>query len=263
MSWIGDLFSSVSGGAGSALGGLPFDLYGAGAADRANRRSMQKQYDLGVQFDSTAIQRRVADAEKAGVHPLFALGASPAQGPSLSVVPSEKGEAFRAVSRSIGNRLTPMDRALQMAQLESYKASSYKDRATADYYASEAARVKQQSFQTGPAPPDSVQGKPDEVTSARKGVPSQTAGEHPGVNTYIGPFGWRWSVPDTGGQGLGETFENMGEIAGGPLALVYTYLANLEDALINEKKRTGRGSANRRVLEYFSKSIKKYPSRGR
>lgn len=223
MSWIGDLFSSVA--TGGIQAGL--DLYGGGAADRANRRAMQKQYDLGVQFDSTAIQRRVADAEKAGVHPLFALGASPAQGPSLSVVPSEKGEAFRAVSRSIGNRKTPAERAFEMVQLEEMKSRTALNFAQASAIASDQARLGQQSNTTGPLPPGTVKDVASEQISSKEDDPATQAGDLLGFRKMlIGRRGGYMMVPDPQSS---EIFENLGPL-GWVLGAALTTHKNVEEA---------------------------------
>lgn len=236
--WLGDLFSNVVQGASGALGGLPFDLYGAGAADRANRRAMQKQYDLGVQFDSTAIQRRVQDAEKAGVHPLFALGASPAQGPSLSVVPSEKGEAFRSVSRSIANKMSPMDKALQMAQLKVLEAQASKDFAMAQSYSSEYAMNGQRTNTTGAAPVGAVDVIPKQITSRSPHQMYLSAGVDPAMQEVQVPSGGTRFVPS---KAMAEIYEALGEILG-PLQAGYDMV---------------QATINRRAEKYFGNKLYK------
>lgn len=230
MAFPGDLFSMAADGAGAVL-----DLYGAGAADRYNRRLMQKQHDLAIQYDSTAIQRRVADAEKAGVHPLFALGASPSQGPSLSVVPSEKGEAYRSVARSIGNRLTPVQRALEIAQLEEIKSRTAKNIIDANWAASEQARLKRESESTGPAPPGMIDSTGSREVSARVGDPTAEAGGGPFWKEHdflrMEPFKKIW-LP--GGSSPSEGMESITESI--PVMLM-TYFKNVYEAGQRHGKR--------------------------
>lgn len=226
MSWIGDLFSSFNPIAPA------LDFYGAGAADRANRRAMQKQHDLGVQFDSTAIQRRVADAEKAGVHPLFALGASPASGPSLSVVPSEKGEAFRSVSRSIANRMTPEERAFQMLQMEEMKSRTALNFAQSSAIASDQARLGQQSGITGAAAKGAVEIVPGQITSMG---PEQylTAGIERSMTEFNDPAGGTTLFPSS-------KFSEIAEAVGEMLAPMFV-IPMMANAAINRRTHKSFG----------------------
>lgn len=80
--------------AGDALG-IAFGNKGKLSA----RKQMALQYDYQRQLNQTAIQDRVADAEKAGIHPLYALGAS--LNPGGVSMPDQSGP-------SLGDRLSGM-----------------------------------------------------------------------------------------------------------------------------------------------------------
>lgn len=90
MSFLG----SIIGGIGSLAGGL----FGKSSQDKANAANIQLQKD----FAQKGIQWKVADARKAGVHPLAALGASTV-GFSPSVVGSSAlGDAVSNMGQDIG-----------------------------------------------------------------------------------------------------------------------------------------------------------------
>lgn len=76
---------------GAAIGGI-----GGGLLDLWGRDRDQDRID---QRNRTQIQTRVADAEKAGVHPLFALGANLQSGPSTVA----SGNTLGNMARSVGN----------------------------------------------------------------------------------------------------------------------------------------------------------------
>lgn len=78
MSWLGGLISGAFGLAGGLLG----------------NRSERKAQDLQLQGAKNSIQWRVADAEKAGVHPLYAIGA-----PGIQIAPTQVGSLGNAVSQ--------------------------------------------------------------------------------------------------------------------------------------------------------------------
>lgn len=83
------------------VGSLAGGILGAKSADRANDRS--------VDAAKNGIQWRVADAEKAGVHPLYALGASTASPSFQSVGDFGVGSALQGLGQDI-------DRAIEAPQ---------------------------------------------------------------------------------------------------------------------------------------------------
>lgn len=109
--------------------------------DRWNQRSL----DFATRQFESGIQTRVADAKKAGIHPLFALGASGGGGsPSFSVgggvSGNALGEGIARAGASLGRAAgrDPLARELHNAQVANLEAQTAKSNAEALYFASEA-----------------------------------------------------------------------------------------------------------------------------
>lgn len=118
---------------------------------RKAARQNQRNYEYGLkqaqaQFDAQmdqSVQRRVADAKKAGVHPLFALGASVGSSPTLSA-----GQPPRAPTGSaMGRALEGMARSLGV--IEQNRASARRDEAEAALLASQTKRLEQEMSARG------------------------------------------------------------------------------------------------------------------
>lgn len=105
--------SSLVSGAGSLAGGLVDNYF--------NQKASNKSYKFQKKVLQNQIQWRVADAVKAGIHPLAALGVNPASGPSVSVGSSSLGQALSDMGQNIGRAaeayLTPEAKAASRAQL--------------------------------------------------------------------------------------------------------------------------------------------------
>lgn len=112
-----------------------------------NRKQERAMWDRQVAFDSTTIQRRVADAKAAGIHPLYALGA-PASSASFSFTPDESisraaEAAGRAVDRYRQRDAERLAAAESEARTNALNAQAARDNAAAMAAASQAARAKQ------------------------------------------------------------------------------------------------------------------------
>lgn len=141
-------------GALGAVGGI-FDR-------EAARSQANKNRDMQLMFAKKGIQMRVADAQKAGVHPLFALGAST---PSYSPVSyhSDLGSVGQNIGRAVAATATVDDR-LEQLTLRNMELRNQ---------LIEGQIQKMQSDQVGPAVPHStinmqplISGQGDVVSSA-------------------------------------------------------------------------------------------------
>jgi len=113
----------------------------------------EKQEDAQFKMARNAIQYRVEDAKKAGVHPLYALGA-----PTMSYSPVSVGGMS-----DFGNAGQDIGRALSAGQPKAAQLSAYQERAQAldlegksldnDYKRAQLARLRQEVL-SKPAVPD-------------------------------------------------------------------------------------------------------------
>ena len=131
---------------GSLLGGL----FGSKSAEKRQSEStkltreqmaMQRQ-QFDAQMDES-IQRRVKDAKAAGLHPLFALGASPGASPTATIGGQSDsgnllGEGIGRAARHVAQAFDPATRA-QIANLESSTEANF---AQAQLYRSQAKRAE-------------------------------------------------------------------------------------------------------------------------
>ena len=179
-----------------------------------NSKEFNKQ-----RFES--IQARVLDANRAGIHPLFALGANVENTATMG------GDNLPFVSET-GNRrparLTPSQVQQNRANIAATNARAQADIAQASYYNSLAQKTrsdmsndvaqtwaKQLSSLTWPrgrkGTRDQVEQLPDPVVSSRSEDPSTTAAEDkPMFSQYRGPFGLPlWGMQSN--EGASEAFE--------------------------------------------------------
>lgn len=186
----------------------------------------KKNRQLQERMATEGIQMRVKDAEKAGVHPLYALGA---QTPTFTPVSSGAGEILAQTGQNVGRAIR--DSQLQELQMKGMEAGIAKDQAQAVMYANEAARIRQAMNSGGSgvykAPQDVVVGaysdrhtrvtehplyedavklEPDTMVS--RGGSGVTAGrEHPAMREFEFPGGHRILLPATGQGGIPEEID--------------------------------------------------------
>lgn len=111
---------------------------------RKNRRMAQHQFDQ--QMDHT-VQRRVKDAVAAGVHPLFALGASSGASPTISTGGSSGGSAMGRALGGVADRIA--QKKLTDAEIRRADAGARRDEAEAQYLDSERSRKSQDFMSRG------------------------------------------------------------------------------------------------------------------
>lgn len=126
------------GGAISAAGSIGGSLISSSSARKANKRNLQAQ----AYMAQRAIRWRVADARKAGVHPLFALGAQTASF-TPSVQPVTDGSGVANAAAHIGDaisRRSALKLEKEAAAVASLEAQSRinANNAQADFYRAQA-----------------------------------------------------------------------------------------------------------------------------
>lgn len=116
----------LAAGVGSALGSLAGGSKGM-SSDKAfaqNYGLMKSQMRYQQAMDKTLIRRRVRDAKKAGLHPLYALGASPGNYSTSpgNVQPTEGtgGDVFSAMGQGITSAVNAYQQRRQFKQQSEY-----------------------------------------------------------------------------------------------------------------------------------------------
>ena len=84
-----------------ALIGAGASLLGGLLGQNSQKKQMQAQIDAQREFAQSGIQWKVADAEKAGVHPLYALGAQTTAFSPIGVGGSPLAEGISQAGQSI------------------------------------------------------------------------------------------------------------------------------------------------------------------
>lgn len=180
--------------------------------NRSARRQSQRQFD--AQMDES-VQRRVKDAEKAGIHPLFALGASVGTSPTTITGPtgSGVGDALSRVSDRISGK------RVAAAGIRQAEASAARDEAEAMLLNSERKKLEQEftarghdgASVVGPVGLEkpTVQFGPDtyeSVPARRQKVTGVATGSNPAWIEQVNPDGSRhWVVnPDLGMDEVGQ-----------------------------------------------------------
>lgn len=179
MSWWSEFGKALIAPIIGGIFGLAGDKQDRDAQSAANENNAAMQRE----FAQMGVRWRVADANAAGIHPLFALGAGgAAAAPSYQVGgQSSLGQMGQDVSRAIHSTRTQEERALAVLQLE---------RAGLENQLLETQIHNLQASQFGPPLPsatdvpgpgayrtgDAVQVQPQRPSASAPGVPQQDAG---------------------------------------------------------------------------------------
>lgn len=192
-------------GAGASLAS---SLLGKSASDKANKQQMEmadKNIALQKEFAQSGIQWKTEDARKAGIHPLYALGANTVSFSPVSVgssVPDFSGIASagqdlgRAIdaTRSTSARAGAVNATMQQLQLTRMGLEN-------ELLASQIAKVRQSTQPPMPTGGDQyrIEGQaesglmtvnPMEATTSAPGVPSQEPGAINDLGYARTPTGW-------------------------------------------------------------------------
>lgn len=268
--------------AGSVISG-GFGLGGAFLSNAFDRGLVRQQQDFQREVGQNTIKWRVDDAKRAGVHPLYALGAPstpsyPIQigdhtGPALQEMGQNIGGAVNRMLDSQARERHQLDMALGAAQLSESDARK-------EMYLSEAARNRQQpaapmpglgmqregtvrgqleSLGQDPQIPGTgiIDLKPMDQVSSKEGHPDIAAGEHPGYQE-MRYRGMPMLFPITQGESPEEILSEMSMPAYmGLLALnSKTYGGNWLNDFLNLRYR------GEETKEFYP-SIKEQPGMGR
>ncbi len=177
---------------------------------RSDRRRATEQFD--AQMDQT-IQRRVVDAKKAGIHPLFALGANAGASPTVYAGgggSSQIADVGRTAVAAYGAYSTAKkapaalaaQAALAAAQIGSLNASATRDESAALLNNANVARITQNAMSTGldglDSPTQTTEGiierNAARVTESFPGQPGVEAGVRPGTIAVRTPDGGKITI---------------------------------------------------------------------
>lgn len=256
------------------------DLLSAGVSLFEGKKTRKLAKDqFRTQLDES-VQRRVADAKKAGVHPLFALGASVGASPTTQYGGGDISAAGDALGAAVDKAMSYKSRKGAQAkneqvldsQIRRNEAAAQADQAQAGYYDAQAARIRQQgasqgrdqnvsdiegqglvTFPLAPRDPTGVAIPVPKVTA--KGA-RQVAGErqmaaHPTRNVYKLPFGFE--LHTEAGFSPGEALEqHYGDIGSAPWQVAMLIEDSLKGRVRNptlERWLKKHGSAGRRWME--------------
>lgn len=156
-------------------------------------KSKDKEYQRQKEFAQSGIQWKVEDAKKAGIHPLYALGAGTTSYAPQSVGDSGVSQAGADIGRAIQSQQEPRGRTSAVTataqRLELQNAALRNE-----LLATQIAKLKQPG--TGPgiavdSSGDLIPGQPNANLSGVEVQPSQTTVVTPGV-----PYRQRGNVPD-------------------------------------------------------------------
>lgn len=208
------------GAVGGALIGGGLGLAGSlvGGSNKKQIRWQREQLQKGIQY-------RVADAKKAGIHPLYALGAN-IQSPSPIQVSGGLGEGLQQMGQGLGQISQRFqmnwERQQTMAQIRVMESETQKNIAMSQFYRSQAlnpqsSSAPQASLTTdsagniiGPGEPQlpgQVNLKPMDMYSTAPGNAAIGAGKNPATMKFMLhrnlPFNGLFST-----EGFGESKEN-------------------------------------------------------
>lgn len=135
---------------GNVLGGVisgGLSLIGGQLNAAQQRQSQRHADDFQREMARTGIQMRVDDAKKAGIHPLFALGANPPAGQPVMLGGDAGGGSGLAdmgqnINEAFARMRSPQDRMKAAAEMNMISAQTSKDLAQAELYKAEAAKLR-------------------------------------------------------------------------------------------------------------------------
>lgn len=137
VSTAGMLGAGAIGAAGSLLGSTINSVLG----NKAAKEDWQRNYDAQKEFAQNSIQWRVQDAQKAGIHPLYAMGNSPGYTPSSSFNTESVGTGIAQAGNAMAEAMGQLQMMQLMSNIENTKADTAKKEAEASATMGQAPKV--------------------------------------------------------------------------------------------------------------------------
>lgn len=277
-------------------------LIGAGAtiaggliSNRASRNQAAAEQAAQREFAQHGIRWKVADAKAAGIHPLYALGASThsyspvmagdSLGAALGQAGQDIGRAIHATAtaaerREQEQRLAEAARRAEAREIERHHSGLANDEVQRQWYAAQIASLRQKA--SGPPSPAVTSGvssggvpagaftpvlgsagrgvtKASEAISHSRGNAGLEAMATPGLKRYrFGPGSWQYL--DLPGQQLSESLEGLGfpaaQIAGA--TILGSSLWERGSRKVQREMEAYRAYARRARYEAWRRSEKRY-----
>jgi len=220
----------IAPGVGTVIG-AGMGLLGGFLGNKFNKDRGDESYERQKEALQNSVQWRVADAKKAGIHPLYALGQAPMQispmafedriGPSIS-------EMGQNVAGAIARQVTPEEKARMGIEYQVAASQVSRNDAERDLFAAQAAKIHlensaamgagtrsglgvQSEDGQAPNPPGlgMINLKPAEVTSAKKGAAWSSAGINPTYQLRMIDKNLPMYMPIAEGDSPHETLNEM------------------------------------------------------
>lgn len=201
------LFSAVT----DIVGGLISDN---NAASRQKKNNKLAMLQFNQQMDES-VRRRVEDAKRAGIHPLYAIGASAGASPTISVGGGETGSALGTAIGRIGGHIEDYQAQKQYAHQEARQdklaeAQAARDRAAAlrDNVASMMAMssIKRAEQGVNEKRPGSLEQLLEDKRNETVGVPGRKVTTRYGSWTTDPSWSDQQAIEDIYGGGVGEVY---------------------------------------------------------
>ena len=230
MSWIG---------AGLSLGAAASQLIGGGKSEVGNNVRVEPwtRYTWS-RSQHNVVQDRVADAKRAGIHPLYALGISGNPGgQNIYADPRPTGRPGK------GRRLA--ESLLSAGQAAVLFSEAKRNTAQASYYNSQAARATQESRAMPTAATTAIKGMVDRIMTETSGtVGRPKAGKHTSALGIEYPTRAGWTDSQ-------HTEDKVGE--------VQKFLDDVDKAIVMRLDKIGvRGETAGKTLHDFARLLKLY-----
>ncbi|WNK13858.1 MAG: DNA pilot protein [Microvirus sp.] len=218
---------------GSLVSGI-FDIAGDETQAGRDRQAQRHADDMTRLYAENSIQLRAADARKAGISPLVALGSPGISPPPITVGQADAGQAMSHAGQNIGSAVARMtdtgQKAKDQAELGLVHAQTAESDARRDLYVSEAAKNRQAGLTgmgiqnergtilpEGQVPNTPGSGVPigmidveaPKVQSPKINHPETLAGINPSMEEVIMPGNLPFTMPKTQGNSPEETISEM------------------------------------------------------